>query len=58
MEAEAAESAQKQDEQDQREQSEAAFHSAIETSLDLADNLQHLCDFVKEKSNATGCYIG
>lgn len=35
-----------------------AFFGDLDTSEDLNDKLQHLADFLKEHTGATGCYIG
>ena len=35
-----------------------AFFGDLDKSDDLNDKLQHLADFLKEHTGATGCYIG
>ena len=39
------------------EEKKVTFHSTIEKSSDLSDNLQQLTDYLSEHTGATGVYI-
>lgn len=40
------------------EEGKQGFFSDLEKSDDMNDKLQNLCDFLKEHTGATGCYVG